>query len=75
MYFEDEKLLKKYNEIWIKVSNSMKKEFDSEPIYKKKFWEPKEKLSVMSHDKEIPKVDSNYTCLEVILIDFALKND
>ena len=27
------------------------------------------------YDKEIPKVDSNYTCLEVIRSDSALKND
>ena len=26
------------------------------------------------HDKEIPKVGSNYTCLAVILINFVLKN-
>ena len=27
------------------------------------------------YDKEIPKVYSNYTCLEVIRLDSALKND
>ena len=27
------------------------------------------------HDKEVPKVGSNYTCLTVILIDFVLKKD
>ena len=26
-------------------------------------------------DKEIPKVDSNHTCLAVISLDFALKKD
>ena len=26
------------------------------------------------HDKELSKVGSNFTCLEVILIDFVLKN-
>ena len=30
---EDDELLKKYNEIWKKVENSLKQEFDSEPIY------------------------------------------
>ena len=29
----DSKLLKKYNEIWEKVSNLMNIEFDSEPVY------------------------------------------
>ena len=30
-------LLKKYNDIWNKVSNNIKKERDSEPIYNKMF--------------------------------------
>ena len=34
MYFliEDDELLKRYNDIWNKVSNRIKNEFDSEPI-------------------------------------------
>ena len=31
----------KYNDIWHKVSNSIKKEFDSEPICNKKFLKTK----------------------------------
>ena len=43
IYFsiEDDELMKKYNNIWNKVSNSVKKEFDSEPIYNKKFLKTK----------------------------------
>ena len=39
MYFltEDNDLLEKYKTIWDKVSADIKKEFDSEPAYKKKF--------------------------------------
>ena len=39
MYFfiKDNDLLKKYNNIWDKVSANIKKEFDSVPAYKKKF--------------------------------------
>ena len=35
MYFliKDNELLKKYNEIWNKVSKVIKKGFDSEPVY------------------------------------------
>ena len=33
---KDNKLLGKYNEIWEKVSNSIKTEFDSNPDYNKK---------------------------------------
>ena len=34
MYFliKDEKLLEKYNEIWKKVSNIIKKEFGNKPV-------------------------------------------
>ena len=39
MYFsiEDGDLLNEYNNIWNKVSNSIKKELESEPIYNKIF--------------------------------------
>ena len=30
---KDGELLEKYNEIWVKVKNSIKKNFDSEPVY------------------------------------------
>ena len=33
---KDEKLLEKYNEIWKKVRNIMKKKLDSKPIYSEK---------------------------------------
>ena len=34
---KDDDLLKKYNDIWDKVSHSIKKELDCEPIYNIKF--------------------------------------
>ena len=34
---KDNKLLEKYNEIWEKVKNSIRKEFDSEPVYNEKY--------------------------------------
>ena len=34
---EDDDLLEKFNTIWDKVSAGIKKEYDSEPVYKKKF--------------------------------------
>ena len=57
----------------------MKKEFDSEPVYNKEFL----KIKIKSHsdevtdfyDKNIPKVDSNHTCLAVISSDSAIKKD
>ena len=70
-------LLEKYNTIWDKVSANIRKEFDSEPVYNKKFWETKIKsygYEVTNfYDEEITKVDSSQTCLAVISLDSALK--
>ena len=50
----------KYNEISKKISNSMKEEFDTEPISNKKFLKTKAKLVDNEardfHDQAIPKV-------------------
>ena len=62
MYFfiKDEKLLKIYNKIWKKVSNIIKKVFDSRPVYNKKY--PKNKIRTCNgkintnfHNNKIPK--------------------
>ena len=76
---DDDDLLENYNTIWDKVSTDIKKEFDSNPICNEKLL----KTKVKSHgnkvtdfyDKEIPKADSNHTCLAVISLDSALKKD
>ena len=81
IYFliEDDELIKKYNEIWIKISISIKKESASEPIYNKKLLKTKIKSygdeAVDFSDKKMLKVGSNYICLAVILIDFVLIKD
>ena len=81
MYFliESDDLLEKYNTIWNKVSANMKKEFDSEPVYNKEFLKTKIKshgdVITDFYDKEIPKLDSNHTCLAVISLESALKTD
>ena len=38
---KDDELLEKYNEIWGRVTNSIKKEFDSEPVYNEKYLKAK----------------------------------
>ena len=80
MYFWlkiDEELLKKLDDIRNKGSNSARKEFDSELIYDKKYLKTKVNSygdeAKDFHYKEIPKVNSNFTCLAVILVDFILK--
>ena len=51
MYFllEEDDLLEKYNTIWDKVSADIKKEFDSEPMYKKNYL----KTKIKSHGTEV----------------------
>ena len=80
MYFliEDDDLLKKCNTIWDKISADNKKEFDSQPVYNK-FLKTKIKFygdeATDFHDKGIPEVDSNLTCLAVISLASALNKD
>ena len=38
---KNDELLEKYNEIWQKVKNSIKKEFDSKPVYYEKYLKAK----------------------------------
>ena len=74
---KDNEFLEKYNEIWEKVTNSLKKEFDSEPLYHQKYLKAKinscnGKINTNFHIT-IPKEDSQYICLSVILIDSVFR--
>ena len=71
---KDGELLEKYNEIWEKVANSLRTEFDSEPVHNEKYLKCKRKLyngksNTNFHDNKIPKEGSQYICLSVTLID------
>ena len=68
-FIEDVELLKTYNGIWNRISNSIKKELDCKPIHNNKIL----KAKIRSYDKKVPKVGSNYNCLAVILLDSVLK--
>ena len=80
IYFmiEDDDLLEKDNTSWNKVSADIKKEFDSEPVFNSFFFL---KTKIKPHDYEvtdfynqqIPKMNSNHTCLVIISLDSALK--
>ena len=75
---KEEKLLEKYNEIWEKIKISIKKEFDSEPVYNEKYLKAKmkscnRKINTNFRNNEIPKEDSQYICLSVILIDSVFR--
>ena len=49
---KENELLEKYNEIWEKVKNSIKKEFDSELVYNVKYMKTKIK-SIMVKSAQI----------------------
>ena len=75
---KDDELLEKYNEIWEKVKNSFKKEFDSEPAHNGKYLKDKikpynGKLSTNFHNNKIPKEGSQLICLSVILVDSVFR--
>ena len=58
---KDDKLLKEYNEIWKKIKNIIKKEFNSEPVYNEKYPKAKikscnGKINTNFHNNKIPKV-------------------
>ena len=53
------------------VKNSIKKEFDSEPVYNEKCLKAKKisyngKITTNFHNNKIPKEDSKFICLSVI---------
>ena len=73
-----DELLEKYNEIWEKLKDSLKNEFDSKPVYNKKYLEAKAKssngkINTNFHNNEIPKEDSQYIGLSVVLIDSVFR--
>ena len=72
-FIKDDKLLEKYNEIWEKVKNITKKEFESKPVYNDKYLKAKiksynGKINTNFHNNKIPKEGSQFICLSVILI-------
>ena len=76
MFFliKDDELLEKYNEIQEKVKNSIKKEFNSEPVYNEKYLKTKKKsfdgkIHTNFHNNKILKESSHCIYLSVILID------
>ena len=71
---KDDELLQKYNEIWEKVSNNIKKYFDSDPVcnekhLKIKIKSYKGKINAKFDNYKIQREGSQCICLPVILID------
>ena len=79
-FMKDDELLEKYYEIWEKVRNNIKKEFDSESVYNEKYLRAriksyKGKINTNFHNNKIPKEGSQYICLPEILIDSVYRKD
>ena len=75
---KDDELLEKYHEIWEKIRNSIKTEFDSKPVYNEKYLQAKiksynGKINTNFHHKKIPREGSQFICLSVILINSVFK--
>lgn len=65
--------LKKYYEVWNKLSFIVKKKFDSNPVYNQE--EPKTKIKTERNLHEIPKEVFLCHCSSVIIIDSVFKMD
>ena len=70
---KDDELLEKFNEIWRKIKNSIKKKFDSEPLYNEKYLKAIIKsdngtINIKFDNDKIPREGSQFICLSVILI-------
>ena len=76
----DNKLLKKYNEIWEKISNLMNIKFDSEPDYgdndkciKTKIKLYGDKINTNFQGIKIAKANASYKCLSLIMLDSVIR--
>ena len=76
----DNKLLKKYTQIWEKVTNSLNLKFDSEPVYgdNNKYIKTEIKIydgnvKTTFQDKKVPKENASCKCLSLIMLDSIVK--
>ena len=76
----DNKLLKKYNKIWEKISNLVNIEFDSESVYddndkyiKAKIKMYEDRVNTNFQGKKMPKENASYNCLSLIMLDSVIR--
>ena len=76
----DNKLLKKYNKIWEKISNLLNIKFDSQSVYghgekyiktKIKMYEDRVNKNVQG--KKVPKENASYKCLSLTILDSFIR--
>ena len=72
----DNKLLKKYNKIWEKISNLLDMKFDSEPVYgdADKYIKTKiKRANTNFQGKKVSKENASYKCLSLIMLDSIIR--
>ena len=76
----DNKLFKKYNQIWKKVKNLLNIKFNSEPVYgdNDKYMKTKTKIydgniNTNFQGKKVPKENASYKCLSLVMLDSIVK--
>ena len=76
----DNKLLKKYNKTWGKISNLLNIEFDSQPVYgdgdkyiKSKIKMYGDRVNTNFRGKKVPKENASYKCISLIMLDFVIR--
>ena len=76
----DNKLLKKYNRIWERVSSLTKIKFDSEPVYgdndnyiRTKINIYENKVNTDFQGKKVPRENASYKCLSLIMVDTVIR--
>ena len=77
---DNSKLFKKYCKIWRTISGLLGTEFDSEPVYGDTDSYIKTKVKLFDNrvntnfqGKDVPKGDSSYKCLSLIMLDGVVK--
>ena len=76
----DNKLLRKYNKIWGKISNLINIEFESEPVYgdndkyiKTKIKMYEGRVNTNFQGKKVRKENASYKCISLIVLDFVIR--
>ena len=76
----DNKLLKKYNIIWGKISNLLNIEFDSQPVYgdednyiKTEIKIYGDRVNTNFQGKKAPKENASYKCFSLIKLDSVIR--
>ena len=76
----DNKLLKKYNKIWEKISNLLGTRFDSQPVYgdgdkyiKTKIKMYGDRVNTNFQGKKVPKENASNKCLLLIMLDSVIR--